>query len=789
MGRELTAIAVTVFLILLATSQVRGNVISEAKLALDRWYDAYGIERPWDELSDMPEGRRRHRGALAHVVHRIRGGDIPEAALANLYRDLEGLLALEPGHVLDRTPAFSDYQEFFEIDVFRLWKHLIVAAAVPVRWESAFKEAYYSHALGTGVPFQIRLPPRARDRRTYPMVVVLKGGPRVDPSHRFPFIRIKPSVAGIWGYRAISGYDVMQAIAFTQRHYPVDPDRVYLVGSSAGASGAMHVASSYPDAFAAVVAFVAAGNDYPVSNFRNLPVAVHHGTEDWTSSICDARVQVDKMQRSGCPAILREYEGAGHSVPRPHEPIVSWLLDQTRNRSPSSIAHQCETPALGRSYWIRIQELQDPHQRAFVAASVDTANGPGTVTVHPRNIRTFTLDLDLAPTGGTRLETVDIGGSRLATAGATGRLRCSFLEDRWRVAPDEAPADPPNRPYHAGAAANLYQGEPLLIVYGTGGGQSGRADQLRTAARKLAACGGPVAGSMRHRFPVVSDTALTPEQEANCNLILIGTPLENRITQAILPELPIAIRNDTLVAADRPHLPLRNQVLSFLHPHPEHPGRLVYLIAPFTDKEGLARFCATPERFFAGSDGFDRVSQADLVVKNLDFQIGRQMQFGKGWDWIVLPGSDTPIPARFGDRANLAVTYMEVMLRRSGADFALWWGPSDKGMWGTDFNYLERHNPEFYTLADFRTQHHLAETMTGGVTGAELKEIWVRWGQDKELLSVPEIQIDALADESQYRIHIPMDLYIKLGQRKKALTDPRPGPTISSEDVMVEIFQ
>ena len=52
---------------------------------------------------------------------------------------------------------------------------------------------------------------------------------------------------------AISSHDVIQAISFMKRYYPVDPDRVYLTGFSAGASGAMHVASSYPDAFAAVM--------------------------------------------------------------------------------------------------------------------------------------------------------------------------------------------------------------------------------------------------------------------------------------------------------------------------------------------------------------------------------------------------------------------------------------------------------------------------------------------------------------------------------------------------------
>lgn len=76
-----------------------------------------------------------------------------------------------------------------------------------------------------------------------------------------------------------------------KQKYPIDPDRISLIGSSAGASGAMHLVSLYPDEFSAMLAMVAGGNDYPIQNFSNLPLAIHHGDVDWTSAICDARVQ------------------------------------------------------------------------------------------------------------------------------------------------------------------------------------------------------------------------------------------------------------------------------------------------------------------------------------------------------------------------------------------------------------------------------------------------------------------------------------------------------------------
>ena len=109
-------------------------------------------------------------------------------------------------------------------------------------------------------------------------------------------------------------------------------------------------------------------------------------------------------------------------------------------------------------------------------------------------------------------------------------------------------------------------------------------------------------------------------------------------------------------------------------------------------------------------------------------------------------------------------------------------------MWGADFNHLLSFDPDSYTLADFHTRHRIAETTLGSVTGAELKEIWKRWGPNQELLSVPKISLDALDDELEYRLHIPMDLYIKLGQRKKNLRTPMPGPSFTEEELIPRVF-
>lgn len=113
----------------------------------------------------------------------------------------------------------------------------------------------------------------------------------------------------------------------------------------------------------------------------------------------------------------------------------------------------------------------------------------------------------------------------------------------------------------------------------------------------------------------------------------------------------------------------------------------------------------------------------------------------------------------------------------------------DKGVWGYDFNYLKTYNPETYTKADLLTQGKPAETMLGTVPGKELKSIWKRWGEGRELLFFPEFKAETVDDNKAYRLHTPIDMYIKLGQRQKALVDPQPGPDVLPNDIIPEIFK
>ena len=71
----------------------------------------------------------------------------------------------------------------------------------------------------------------------------------------------------------------------------------------------------------------------------------------------------------------------------------------------------------------------------------------------------------------------------------------------------------------------------------------------------------------------------------------------------------------------------------------------------------------------------------------------------------------------------------------------------------------------------------------------ESRQVWKRWGEFRELQSVPKIVPETIDDNSEYQIHIPMDLYIKPGQRQKNLRNPKPGPSFNvAEELSPLVF-
>ena len=651
-------------------------------------------------------------------------------------------------------------------------------------------EAYFSEAEGRKQGFQVVLPPGYSAENRYPLFVQMFGSASMLPTRERPFIRIRPSGRGVWGYRAMSRYDILQAIRRTKEAYSVNADRVYITGTSAGATGIMHTVAQRPDVFAAAVPLVAFGNDLPLENFRNVGLRCEHGVNDWTSAICNVRVQFQKLKKLGYEdAILNEHPTAGHGVRTPPPKTMEWLFSRKRDPSTRHIVYSCENPRDGRAYWLTIERFTDPHEVARIEAKADSDG----ITVSARNITRFSIDLirsRLAPgqpvtINGKPAELLPFSNFRDLTRLYFTRKENGTTEN-WQGA-STLPPFPDRRIYAAGAAGNLFQGEPLMVIYGTGGDAKQNAF-LQQAAGILARSGGPPFRAASVRFPIHADSKLEDVPLENANLMIIGTPETNSLLARLAPKLPYSIQDGAIHAGDRKPLSLDGSVLGFHYFNPEHPKRLIYVVSPYLNELQEKQFLKNPREFLAGGEGFKMIDQPDLLVRGSDLKLRREMQLGHDWKFRRYPGADQLVSDDYSDRLHLAVAHLKVMRNRSESDFALWWGPEDKGLFGGyDFNWLTGLDPTSYTLADYAVRRRETETLTGSLPGDQLQDIYRRWIGPRELITWPELSMDDIDPEGRYRIVIPMDMVPKLGIRRKVLESVSPGPNVIPKEVASEL--
>jgi predicted peptidase len=119
------------------------------------------------------------------------------------------------------------------------------------------------------------------------------------------------------------------------QQYPVDQNRVYLAGVSAGGSGCWEMAMRYPNLFAAVAPMASGGGDLSrVKNLIALPIWAFHNTGDKGTPPDGVKQTVAALEAAGGNVYLSLFEADGHdSWSRATKDchVMDWMLAQRRN--------------------------------------------------------------------------------------------------------------------------------------------------------------------------------------------------------------------------------------------------------------------------------------------------------------------------------------------------------------------------------------------------------------------------------------------------------------------------
>ena len=115
--------------------------------------------------------------------------------------------------------------------------------------------------------------------------------------------------------------------------YPVDPQRVYLIGLSMGGFGVWDLLSRWPDRFAAAVPICGGADENAVVVARAVPVWAFHGADDPIVPVECSRRAVAALRAAGGTPRYEEYPDIGHdawtkSFAEPN--LLSWLFSHRR---------------------------------------------------------------------------------------------------------------------------------------------------------------------------------------------------------------------------------------------------------------------------------------------------------------------------------------------------------------------------------------------------------------------------------------------------------------------------
>ncbi|MGI9013854.1 MAG: alpha/beta hydrolase [Phycisphaerales bacterium] len=196
----------------------------------------------------------------------------------------------------------------------------------------------------------------------------------------------------LWHHGHIDGLLTRLIAAYVIVH-DVDPDRVYLLGYSAGGDGVYQLAPRMADTFAAAAMMAGHPNDAQPASLRNLPFALYAGELDHAYNrnavAKEWGERLDGLQQEdpdGYIHHVRIMKGKGHWMDGEDSEAIEWMAGFTRNPWPGRIVWVQDDVVHERFYW-----LSCPPGKA-VARSTVTAEVTGQViTINSSDVENITL--------------------------------------------------------------------------------------------------------------------------------------------------------------------------------------------------------------------------------------------------------------------------------------------------------------------------------------------------------------------------------------------------------------
>ncbi|HEU4583567.1 MAG TPA: alpha/beta hydrolase-fold protein [Polyangiaceae bacterium] len=644
--------------------------------------------------------------------------------------------------------------------------------------------AYSSPVDGSGQPFKLNIPTDYDPAHPAPLSLQLHGrsGNHLEDStdmreHAGYFELSVLGRARGGNYRALSEADVLQALDYVSQHWAIDRSRVHLVGGGMGGSGALWLASRYPQLFASGRSVCGSASDKPVGNLLTFPIYALHSEDDDRVPVLSARGPFSKLLALGGKVTLEEPTGYGHAVWNYHEGTAradAWFPQQVRpeSRTVKKLDFTALDGEAVRAFWAEIAEWGPEPKPARFALEVAAKNR---LEARLDNIRSLRLRIAESPLERDQPLHLRIEGAPALSLPAPlpEEVWLERAEGAWLFA-DAAPTSP-FRLHTPGGANQLYDGEPLLIVYGT------HADGATRAALRAAASAASRSSNASWSKPgrdggddgvaynqnlygdlnMKADSEVTPDDIAHRHLVLIGTAAQNSVVAAIAARLPVRLENGSIAWSDGSQLSSHDRALGLVHYNPDAPDRLIFWVAS-DDAAAYSAGSLAPELLGAFPSGADavvvRVSEPTLVASR---------SFDSRWHWLSREQSAL-LPATLASNADLARAVAAAVRRAAPADFAIAGLPEPAR--------TSAYEPGEARLVDLVAQNYFAPVSVMTVRGSDLLQA-ARAIAASEASIEPAAELGRVQPQREYRLALsarqlsPFVQLTRLRPRKYELLD------------------
>jgi len=145
----------------------------------------------------------------------------------------------------------------------------------------------------------------------------------------------------------------------------INPDKVYVMGYSAGGDGVWRLAPRLADHWAAAAMMAGHPGGVSLENVRNLPFTIWVGGEDdaygRNHEVAARGALLDSLERHDRGAYIHQthvLEGFGHWMERNDTAAVRWMSSYIRNPHPKKIVWRQEDIVRKYFYWLEVPESE-----------------------------------------------------------------------------------------------------------------------------------------------------------------------------------------------------------------------------------------------------------------------------------------------------------------------------------------------------------------------------------------------------------------------------------------------